>query len=354
MRPEDMKRIAKAASAGFAMQITAQTDDDERPFDRDWAQTNDDEGPFDRDWAQRMLRDLQQDEDVFQQTEGLDPNDIAPTPEQRAKIDALKDEFPGVMDFSSESDDPQTQRFMGESERIDRQREDARGDADLRNRLREEFGDYRNMFNDTRDIESSSNPSRLVRLAAHLDEFGLHQIADDLDRAAEVEIEDLLESLAHCGHCSKGEKPWSSLDRCPKCNERPCRCKKGKPAKDSVRTAQVALAEEGLDEEDIDLDPADDQSRIISFDPKRNNMVVQSPDGLFKLYEITGESPEGKPRFEFRQIIDSPDDRVSDYSHRLMKGNPSLEGYGENKLPMYLDQLSQGVPDIQNAYASRR
>jgi len=115
--------------------------------------------------------------------------------------------------------------------------------------------------------------------------------------------------------------------------------------------AQAALAEVGLDEDDIDLDQADDQAQIVSFDPDRGNMIVKAPSGLFKLYEITSVGPGGKPRFELAGILDSPDDRVADYTTRLMKGNPSLEGYGESKLPNYMNQLMGGNPDIQQAYA---
>jgi hypothetical protein len=79
-------------------------------------------------------------------------------------------------------------------------------------------------------------------------------------------------------------------------------------------------------------------------------MIVRTPNGLFKLYEITGVGQNGKPRLELKGILDSPDDRTDDYTRKLMRGNPSLEGYGKDRLPNYLDQLMGGNPNIQQAY----
>jgi len=299
MRPEQMRKIAAASSAGFAMPITAQVDGEEPDL------MDSRRSPFDADWSRRMLDDLHEDQRVSDMIQDVGEENIVPTDEQREKIEDLKAMFPEAMDFSTpdvnwrDLEDPDS----GYDE-----------DDDALS-----FGGP--------SLSLSSNSARLIRLAAHLDSLGLHDAADELDAAAMSEIEDLLESL-------------------PDVVAGP----KGKPIKASVRTAQAAMAEVGLDEDDVDLEQQDDQAQIVSFDPERGNMIVRAPDGLFKLYEITGVGPGGKPRFELGGILDSPDDRVSDYTSRLMGGNPSLEGYGEQRLPRYLDQLMGGNPDIQQAY----
>ena len=114
------------------------------------------------------------------------------------------------------------------------------------------------------------------------------------------------------------------------------------------------MAEVGLDEDDIDLSPEDDQSQIVSFDPERGNMIVRDPKGIFKLYTITGTSENGKPRFELGQIIDSPDDEVEHFSEKLM-GPPTID-LGNARHPSrrtddYVSQLMGGNPNIQQAYA---
>jgi hypothetical protein len=372
MRANDMIRIARASSAGFAMPITAQFEDEGLGYDME--DTPGSSPQPDKDWARRMLEDLRNDEDVFQQGQDVGPENVAPTDEQRTKIDDLKEMFPGPMDFSEPDgdisdmggdfeddgdpfgvgkmreridrghgmtadypeteDDPRVQRFMEEGKRIDDQKGRMHEKEMLRQRTREDMGDDADMFRNL-----ASNSSRLIRLAAHLDSFGLHDIADDLDTAAEVDAS------------MKRSLPLSS---CPKCDGRNCRCK-GKPCHATVRMAQAQLAEVGLDEDDVDLEPQDDQSQIVSFDPDRGNMIVKDPQGVFKLYTITGTSETGKPRFELGEIIDSPDDQVSEYSDRLMKGDPRIEGYPSSpKLPEYMNQLMGGNPSIQQAYASRR
>jgi len=319
MRPEQMRKIAAASSAGFAMPITAQVDGEEPDL------MDSRRSPFDADWSRRMLDDLHEDQRVSDMIQDVGEENIVPTDEQREKIEDLKAMFPEAMDFSTPDvnwrdledpdsgydEDEDALPFGGPSVNLDQTSEYPDG-----------------VYNPWKDGESfASNSARLIRLAAHLDSLGLHDAADELDAAAMSEIEDLLESL-------------------PDVVAGP----KGKPIKASVRTAQAAMAEVGLDEDDVDLEQQDDQAQIVSFDPERGNMIVRAPDGLFKLYEITGVGPGGKPRFELGGILDSPDDRVSDYTSRLMGGNPSLEGYGEQRLPRYLDQLMGGNPDIQQAY----
>jgi hypothetical protein len=68
--------------------------------------------------------------------------------------------------------------------------------------------------------------------------------------------------------------------------------------------AQVALDEVGMTEEDIDLDDEDDQSKMISFDPERMAMIVQTPAGTLKKYKVSGMSSNGRPIFEFDEILE--------------------------------------------------
>jgi len=389
MRPDDMKRIARATSAGFAMPITAQFEDESMDWNRE--DTPGSSPQPDGDWARRMLEDLRNDEDIFQQGQDVGEDNIVPTDEQRSQIGDLEKMFPGAMDMSTEDpdedqlgemfpstnedvhqypdinmrdsiergremtpdypeteDDPQVQDFIEGGRRLDDQKRGMHEKEMLRQRTREDMGDDADMF---RDLASDS--SRLLRLAAHLDSLGLHQVADDLDTAAEIEIEDLLESIA----CSNQDEKEASKDKKPWHGGWPWASKgkkKGKPCKATVRTAQAQLAEVGLDEDDIDLSPEDDQSQIVSFDPERGNMIVRDPKGIFKLYTITGTSENGKPRFELGQIIDSPNDEVEHFSEKLM-GPPTID-LGNARHPSrrtddYVSQLMGGNPNIQQAYA---
>ena len=299
MRSDDMKRIARATSAGFAMPITAQFDDE---MDPEWDREDTPSRP-DRDWATRMLEDLRNDEDVFQQAQNVGEENVVPTDEQRSKIDQLNQMFPDVMDFSSPD-------FEEEGEPDDISAPD--------------FDDLGGDFEDDRlppDLVAS-NSARLIRLAVHLDSLGLHDLADDLDTAAEEEIRSALDLV-------------------------------GKPG-GIIRSAQAQLAEVGIDEDDIDLETQDDQSQVVSFDPDRENMIVKDPRGVYKLYSVTGTSETGKPRFELVKVLDSPDERIADLSEKLM-GPPTID-LGNAPRPNrrvndYSSQLMGGNPSIQQAYA---
>ena len=72
----------------------------------------------------------------------------------------------------------------------------------------------------------------------------------------------------------------------------------------STRMAQVAMDEVGMTEEDIELDGQDDQSKMISFDPERMAMIVQTPTGVLKSYKVSGMSSNGRPIFEFDEILE--------------------------------------------------
>lgn len=401
MDAKRLKKIAAASSAGFAMPITAQMEDENPPsmFDRNWA-----------DDTTRMFDELQDDQGIAEMAESAGVDNVVPTGEQMGKIDEMKEMFgDDLMDmFGDETDG---EEGLSDEELLD-------------------------------GIEAS-NFHRVIRLAAHLDSIGLHSAADELDMMAMEDTVNVIEARGRRGRglmdgtgprmrCLKdddiecpepnddpvgrgpgkgfgtgrgrglmdGTGPRSKDGTCvleddedevgieieadfddyaakrprrrvkrsplgrgrgtgrgpgtgPRAQEGTCPFV-GKPSKKaSLRTAQVALQESGIDPFDIDLEEDDDQAKIISFDPERGNMVVQSPDEIFKLYSITDISEDGKPRFEFERIIDTPDDRLSGYMDNLAGGNPSLEGYG-GKLPAYLDQLVGGNPDIQQAYASNR
>lgn len=306
MGPDQMKKIAAAASAGFAMQITAQMND--------MTQTAD-PATYDADWAREMLGDLKSDQGIADMANEVGVENIGPTPKQRSRIDEMKEQFPDLMNFDEE--EPGLDAFDGSSnfDGID---------------IPSDFDPSQNLEIPMDEIQrddpfspKASNSSNLIRLAAHLDSVGHHDMADELDGAAFSDIEEflsklpmILEELMGKGPKKDGTGPHNKI--CPKSGE-PCKCGK---VTASTRMAQVAMDEVGVIEDDIDLEENDDQSKVVSFDPERMTMVVQTPDGLFKLYEASGVSPDGKPRFEFKQIIDSPDDRVDEALSSMASRNP--------------------------------
>jgi len=83
MRPEQMRKIAAASSAGFAMPITAQVDGEE-PDVMDSRRS-----PFDADWSRRMLDDLHEDQRVSDMIQDVGEENVVPTDEQREKIEDL-------------------------------------------------------------------------------------------------------------------------------------------------------------------------------------------------------------------------------------------------------------------------